>query len=61
MDDQSHAVDTPPGWAEALDESLAELAAGMIVSGETVMRELRQDVVEAQQAPQPHQGTIPRR
>jgi len=29
MDDTPHKRDRPPGWAEALDESLAELAVGV--------------------------------
>ena len=41
MDDTPHSVDAPPGWAEALDESLAELAAGVAtVDGAALIREL---------------------
>jgi hypothetical protein len=41
MDDTPHPLGSPPGWAEALDESLAELAAGVpTIPGEVVRREL---------------------
>jgi hypothetical protein len=34
-------LNAPPGWAEALDESLAELATGVpTVPGEVVRRDL---------------------
>jgi len=35
---------TPPAWLDILGESEAELAAGLVVSGETVMRELREAI-----------------
>ncbi len=35
-----HANAAPADWLAALDESDADLAAGRIVSGESVMREL---------------------
>jgi hypothetical protein len=38
------ADNIPPGWLEILEESEAELAAGQIVSGEAVHRELRESI-----------------
>jgi hypothetical protein len=35
---------TPPGWLEILEESEAELASGLVVSGEEVMRELHEAI-----------------
>ena len=41
MDDTPHALGVPPGWAEALDENLAELAAGVpAADGAALIREL---------------------
>ena len=40
MADTVHTT-APPDWLEALAESEADLAAGRIVSGELVLRELR--------------------
>lgn len=34
----------PPGWLEILEESEAEVAAGQILSGEVVHRELRESI-----------------
>jgi hypothetical protein len=34
----------PPGWLETLEESEAELAAGLTVPAETVHRELRESI-----------------
>jgi hypothetical protein len=36
------ADSTPPGWAEILDESLAEIDAGPFVSSEDVHRMFRE-------------------
>ncbi len=33
---------TPPGWAEILDESLAEIDAGLLVSSDDVHRTFRE-------------------
>jgi hypothetical protein len=35
---------TPPGWAEILDESEAEIDAGIFVSSEQVHRELQESI-----------------
>jgi len=41
MDNVPHSSNAPPGWAEALDESLAELAAGVpTIPGAVVRRDL---------------------
>jgi hypothetical protein len=53
MNDTPAPLDAPPGWAEALDESLAELAAGVpTVPGNGVMRDLRESLarMEAKRA-----------
>ena len=53
MDDTPHPLNAPPGWAEALDESLAELAAGVpTVPGEVVRRDLLDSIarMEAKRA-----------
>jgi len=45
MDDIAPASCTvPAGWLEALEESRAELAAGLIVPGDEVMRELYESI-----------------
>jgi hypothetical protein len=36
--------DIPPGWADILDESEAEIDAGLFVSSEQVHRELQESV-----------------
>lgn len=41
MDDTPHHAPAPAGWLEALAESEADLAAGRIVPGEVVMKDLR--------------------
>jgi hypothetical protein len=64
MDDTPHPLDTPPGWAEALDESLAELAAGVpTVPGEVVRRDLLDSIarMEAKRADAPRRKTTARR
>ena len=49
MDDTPHTQDAPPGWAEALDESLAELAAGaQTVPAETVHQRIRDTIARIQ-------------
>jgi hypothetical protein len=53
MDDTPHPLDAPPGWAEALHESLAELAAGVpTVPGEVVHQRIRDAIarIEARRA-----------
>jgi hypothetical protein len=35
---------TPPGWLEVLKESEAELADGLIISGDEVMRDLQESL-----------------
>ena len=64
MDDIPHRSDAPPGWAEALDESLAELAAGVpTVPAEVVRRDLLRSIarMEAERADQPKRKTTARR
>ncbi len=58
MDDRPTPTIAPPGWLEALAESEADLRAGRIVPGETVMRDLRNSLarLEARLAA----GTTPR-
>jgi hypothetical protein len=41
MDDTVHHAEPPTGWLEALAESDAGLAAGRIVPGDVMMRDLR--------------------
>lgn len=54
MNDAPHRTDaaTAAEWAAILAESEAELAAGLVVSGEEIMRELRESVarMEGKQA-----------
>jgi hypothetical protein len=59
MDDTPHLSDAPPGWAEALDESLAELAAGVpTVPAETVHQRIRDTIarIEAKKKAEPAAG-----
>ncbi len=44
MDRSEHKTKIPAGWIKALAESEAQLAAGQIVFGEEVMRELRESI-----------------
>ena len=49
MDDTPYRPDAPPGWAEALDESLGELAAGVpTVPAEVVHQRIRDTVARIQ-------------
>ncbi len=41
MDKTAHSTEVPEGWLEVLAESDADLAAGRIVPGEVVLRDLR--------------------
>jgi hypothetical protein len=54
---------TPPGWAEILDESLAEIDAGLFVDGDEIMRELRESAarLEAKQAHPQRDEALPLR
>ncbi len=54
---------TPPGWLEILEESEAELAAGLTVPGDEVMRELHESIarLESKQANKPRRKVTPRR
>ncbi len=47
---------TPPGWLEILEESEAELASGLVVSGEDLMRELRETITRLEAKGQPAPG-----
>jgi hypothetical protein len=53
MDDHPTPVIAPAGWLDILAESEADLAAGRIVSGEEVMRDLRDSLarLEAKASP----------
>ena len=44
MDDTVHHADAPAGWLEVLAESDADIAAGRIVPGDVVMRDLRESL-----------------
>ncbi len=48
MDDTGS--DAPPGWAEALNQSLAELAAGQTVPASVVHDEIRQAIAAMEAA-----------
>jgi hypothetical protein len=63
MDDVETAAPVPSGWLEVLAESEAELAAGLSVSGDVIMRELDESIarLEAKQASQPTGRTTRRR
>ena len=63
MDRSEHKTETPAGWLEALAESEAQLAAGQIVSGEEVMRELRESIdrLEVKRAAKSRNRTARRR
>jgi len=60
MDDNSLPKRAPAGWLEALARSEAQLAAGQIVSGEEIMRELDESSarLEARQAGARKRGTV---
>jgi len=47
---------TPPGWLEILEESEAELASGLVISGEHLMRELRETIARLEAEGQPAPG-----
>jgi len=63
MDDNPTSAPVPAGWLEALAESEAQLAAGQIVSGEEVMRELDECSarLEAKRTAGPHPKAARRR
>jgi hypothetical protein len=63
MDDNSLPKRGPTGWRDALARSEAQLAAGQIVSGEEIMRELDESTarLEARQAGDRKGGTVSRR
>jgi hypothetical protein len=51
MENVDNTIGAPTGWLEALERSEAQLAAGQVVSGEVVMRELLESItrLEGQQ------------
>ena len=51
MDDTPTTAIVPAGWAESLAESEAQLAAGQIVSGDDVPRELDECIARLQGSP----------
>lgn len=59
MNDTPTAAPVPAGWLEVLAESEAELAAGLTVPGDVIMRELYESIarLEAKQATQPSRTT----
>lgn len=57
MDDNSPLPPAPAGWLEILEESEAELAAGLTVSGEVVRQMLRDSLARLEA----RQGTVPLR
>ncbi len=63
MDDTPIPGPAPAGWLEALARSEAQLAAGQVVPGEEIMRELRDSIarLEAKQAAEPARGAVPGR
>ena len=63
MDDNPTPAIAPAGWLEALAESEAQLAAGQIVSGEEVMRELDECIarLEAKRTAAAHRRATRRR
>lgn len=44
--DDTPSLPAPAGWLEALDRSEADLAAGRVVSGDSVMQRLRRTIAE---------------
>ena len=59
VDQMDSVVDnTPSGWLEILEEGDADIAAGRIVSSETVHRMLRESIarLEAQSAERQHEA-----
>jgi hypothetical protein len=63
MDDIPRRTKVPAAWLEALARSEAELAAGLIVSGDEVLRELDEcaDRLEAKRVAGPPRKAAPRR
>ena len=63
MDDDPPRLPAPAGWLEILEESEAELAAGLTVSGEVVRQMLRDSLarLEATQVSAPPRGASPHR
>jgi hypothetical protein len=53
MDDTPRAMDAPEDWIDALDESMADIAAGRLVSGEIVRRELLESIARMEAKPPP--------
>jgi hypothetical protein len=63
MDDTTRLDPAPAGWLEAFARSEAQLAAGQVLPGEEIMRELHQSIarLEAAHADKPQHGAVPRR
>jgi ribosomal protein L29 len=61
MDDAPNPA--PAGWLESLARSEAQIAAGQIVSGEQVMREIRESIarLETKHAKEPKRRATRRR
>jgi hypothetical protein len=58
MVDTANRAEAPEGWLEALAESEAQLAAGQIVSGYEIMRELHESIARLEAG---HAGELKRR
>lgn len=57
MDDTPHPLDAPPGWAEAIDRSLAELAAGVpTIPAEVVHQRIRDSIARIEAKKQARQA-----
>jgi len=63
MDNNPPRLLAPAGWLEALARSVAQIAAGLIVSGEEIMRELDESIalLEAKLSGEPRARTVSRR
>jgi len=63
MDDNPPSAPAPAGWLDALRRSEAQLAAGQIVPGEEIMRELRESIarLESKHLDRLQRGIVPRR
>lgn len=63
MDEITPTRPVPAGWLNAIAESEAELAAGLTVPGDEVMRELYESIarLEARRTDGKHRGRAPGR
>jgi D-aminopeptidase len=63
MDDAPNPDPAPAGWLEVFARGEAQIAAGQIVSGEQIMREIRKSIawLETKQTKEPKRRIAPRR